>query len=238
MNSGNTALVTGTSSGIGKAIALHLLYKGYKVIGMARNADNCGIQSDRFEPVNMDLADLPVLAQRLPVVAKQYADISALICCAGRGRFGSLEEFSYPQINALMDLNFTSQAYITKAFLPAMKQHGRGDIIFMGSEAALSGEKKGAIYCASKFALRGMAQALRDECSRNGVRVTIINPGMVKTAFFDELSFEPGTNPENYIEAGDVANAVAMVLEARRETVFDEINLSPLKKVIHNKPKL
>jgi 3-hydroxy acid dehydrogenase/malonic semialdehyde reductase len=233
----NTALITGASSGIGRAITLQLLDKGYRVIGLSRTIQQSDIQSERFTPVAVDLADLQALAERLPVLAKEHPDINALICCAGSGRFGSLEEFNYSQISALMDLNFTSQAYVTRAWLPAMKRSGSGDIIYIGSEAALSGEKKGALYCASKFALRGMAQALRDECSRNGVRVTIINPGMVKTAFFDELNFEPGASAENYIEPDDVANAVAMVLDARRETVFDEINLSPLKKVIQNKPK-
>ena len=65
-----------------------------------------------------------------------------------------------------------------------MKKIGKGDVIFIGSEAALNGSRKGTIYCASKFALRGFAQALRDECSKSSIRVTIINPGMVKTGFF------------------------------------------------------
>lgn len=234
-DSNRTALITGVSSGIGKTIALHLLDKSYQVIGLARRADHCGIHSDRYTPINMDLSDLSSLAKRLPALAKQHSDIDALICCAGVGRFGSLEEFAYHQIHSLIDLNFTSQAYVTRALLPNMKQRGRGDIIFLGSEAALSGEKKGALYCASKFAIRGMAQALRDECSRNGVRVTLINPGMVKTAFFDDLKFEPGASPDNYIEPEVLANTIAMVLDSRRETVFDEINLSPLKKVIQNK---
>jgi NADP-dependent 3-hydroxy acid dehydrogenase YdfG len=107
----------------------------------------------------------------------------------------------------------------------------------MGSESALVGGKQGTIYSASKFALRGMAQSLRDECSRNGVRVTVINPGMVKSPFFNTLGFEPGHHDENFIIPEDIANAVQMVLSSRKETVFDEINLSPLKKVIHHKPK-
>ncbi len=113
-----------------------------------------------------------------------------------------------------------------------MKRQGQGNLVFIGSEAALSGSRKGAVYCATKFALRGFAQSLREECSNSGIRSTIVNPGMVKTGFFDNLSFEPGDAEENYILPQDVADAVLTILSARPGTCFDEINLSPLKKVI------
>ncbi|MCK5307276.1 MAG: SDR family oxidoreductase, partial [Zetaproteobacteria bacterium] len=118
------------------------------------------------------------------------------------------------------------------ALLPGMKQRKSGTLIFMGSETALDGAKRGTVYSASKFGLRGLAQSLRLECATSGVRVGIINPGMVKTEFFDQLDFQPGVDPDNYILPEDVAEAVLLVLEARYGTVFDEINLSPQKKVI------
>ena len=108
----------------------------------------------------------------------------------------------------------------------------RGNLVFIGSEAALQGKRKGAIYCASKFALRGFAQALRQECSRSGVAVSLINPGMVQTPFFDRLDFAPGGDETNYILPQDVAQSVAMVLASRAGTVFDEIHLTPLKHVV------
>ena len=167
------------------------------------------------------------------------------MCCACKVQFGSLEEFSYSQIQDLINLNFLSQAFITKAVIPllknksmknkGLKKKGGGDIVFIGSESAISGCRKGAIYCASKFALRGFAQALREECSKSNVRVSIINPGMVKSAFFDDLDILPGDNDVNFIEPDDVAVAVSMVLSTREGTVFDEINLSPLKKVVQIK---
>ena len=134
-----------------------------------------------------------------------------------------------------MDLNFLSQAYLAKAFLPLFKKRNNGDLIFIGSESALKGSRKGAIYCASKFAVRGMAQALREECSRNNVRVTVINPGMVNSAFFDQLDFEPGEDPENYLVPDDVAQAVSYILDSRDLINLDEINLSPLKHVVQKK---
>ncbi len=121
---------------------------------------------------------------------------------------------------------------MTKALLPALKRKTNSDLIFIGSEAALKGSRKGAIYCASKFAIRGFTQALREECGKSNVRVCLINPGMVKTAFFDELAFEPGDHESNAILPEDVAVAVSYVLGSRMQMVIDEINLSPLNKVV------
>ena len=115
-----------------------------------------------------------------------------------------------------------------------MKKRAAGDIVFMGSESARSGGKRGAVYSAAKFGLRGLAQSLRQECAASGIRVSIINPGMVKTAFFDELDFQHGDEVDNYILPEDVASAVLTIIEARAGTVFDEINLSPQKKVIRS----
>ena len=140
---------------------------------------------------------------------------------------GFLEQLSVKDIRLVMDTNLTSQIIVTKAFLPLLKKQGEGDILFMGSEAALKGARQGSIYCASKFAVRGFSQALRDECGKSGVRVTLINPGAVRTPFFEKLQFEPGPAPENAIEPEDISGAISMVLAARQGTVFDEITLSP-----------
>jgi len=230
-----TLLVTGASSGIGQAICKQLISEGHQIIGLARNISKSTFADSSFHAISMELSDIELLPDQFKKIRKEFPAIDGLICCAGRGQFGSLEEFSYAQIRSLMDLNFLSQVYIIKAFLPAIKRIGHGDIIIIGSEAALSGGRKGAIYCASKFALRGFAQALREECARNGIRVTIINPGMVKTGFFNELDFAPGDSEENYILPEDIADAASLVINTRYGTVYDEINLSPQKKVIQPK---
>jgi len=228
----NTALVSGASSGIGAATALLLLAHGYRVIGIARDFSNCSITHEHFKPVCMDLSDLEQLPNRLAVLHKDEPHINSLVCCAGSGRFGSLEEFSYAQINAQINLNLTSHIYLVRALITDIKNFGNGNIVFIGSESALNGGKRGAVYSATKFGLRGLAQSLRQECATNGVRISIINPGMVKTDFFKELDFQHGDATENYILPEDVATAVLTVMEARQGTVFDEINLSPQKKVI------
>ena len=227
-----TILVTGASSGIGHAITTLLLRRGYRVIGLARDFSKAAFDSENFVAISIDLSRLDELAARLEILIQKEPAIDGVILCAGSGRFGSLEEFSHTQIRALIELNLTSPIYLARTLIPGMKQRASGDIIFMGSEAARTGGKRGAVYSAAKFGLRGLAQSLRQECAASGVRVSIVNPGMVKTAFFDELDFQPGDAPDNYILPEDVALAVLAILETRTGTVFDEINLSPQKKVI------
>lgn len=230
-----TIVVTGASSGIGKQTAAQLLEAGFRVVGLARDFSKSGLRSANFQSVALDFTDLAACEHTLKSLAKQITGVTDLVCCAGAGRFGSLEEFSFTQIKKLMDLNFISQAYVVRAFLPQIKQNGRGAIVFVGSEAALAGSRRGSVYCASKFALRGFSQALREECGGSGVRVGIINPGMVKTPFFEDLDFAPADGAQHYIEPQDVAGAILWMLTSRVETVIDEINLSPLKKVIVKK---
>lgn len=235
MKDGRTLLVTGASSGIGRAVAMAMLAKDHTVIGLARDFGKVSFSNVRFHTCEIDLSKLGGLPARLDELRKDYPEISGVVLCAGMGRFGSLEEFSYGQIRALIDLNLVSQVFVTRAFLPSMKRRGSGDLIFIGSEAGLSGGRRGAVYSATKFALRGLTQSLRLECANSGVRVTIVNPGMVKTDFFSELQFEPGEHEDNYILPEDVAETVLNILEMRRGTVIDEINLSPQKRVVQFK---
>jgi len=227
-----TILVTGASSGIGRAIARNLLQQGHHVLGVSRDNAKFIRHMDNFTPVQLDLSRLNDIPEKIRELEQAFPEIDAVIFCAGRGQFGSVEEFSYTQIEDLMTLNFTSNAFLVKALLPALKRKDHGDLIFIGSEAALKGSRKGAMYCASKFALRGFTQALREECGKSNVRVCLINPGMVKTAFFEPLSFEPGDETSNFITPEDVAEAVSYALNSRAQIVIDEINLSPLNKVV------
>ncbi len=227
-----TVLVTGASSGIGRAVAKNLLQQGHTVIGVSRDCRKFTRQMEHFSSVQMDLSQLNELPQKIRQLQQTFPEIDAVVFSAGMGQFGSVEEFSYPQIEALMTINFTSQVFLAKALLPALKCKANSDLIFIGSEAALKGSRKGAIYCASKFAVRGFTQALREECGNSNVRVCLINPGMVKTAFFEQLTFEPGDHESNAISPEDVAAAVSYVIGSRTQIVIDEINLSPLNKVV------
>jgi NADP-dependent 3-hydroxy acid dehydrogenase YdfG len=227
-----TVLVTGASSGIGRAIAKDLLAQGHTVIGCSRDCRKFSQTHANFFCVDMDLHQLQTLPEKAKQILKKHPTLDAAIFAAGYGQFGSLEEFSYPQIESLMAVNFTSAAFLTRALLPSLKQKAHADLIFIGSEAALKGSRKGSIYCASKFALRGFTQALREECATSGVRVGLINPGMVKSQFFDELNFAPGEQRCQHLVPEDVAQAVSYILNTNPQIVIDEINLNPLHKVV------
>ncbi|MEL0586160.1 MAG: SDR family oxidoreductase [Candidatus Thiodiazotropha sp. (ex. Lucinoma kazani)] len=227
-------LVTGASQGIGGAITRHLLSEGHQVIAIGRDFTHWSDQTG-LEKITLDLSDLDSLPHHFGEIARAHTELDGVILNAGSGRFGSLEEFSYQQIRELVDINLLQHLLVARALVPRLKKLGRGDLVIIGSEAALTGGRRGTIYSACKFALRGFAQSLRAECSSNGVRVCLINPGMVDTGFFDNLDFMPGELPENALRPEDIAETVNLVLQAHPGTVFDEINLNPLKKVIQTK---
>ena len=107
-----------------------------------------------------------------------------------------------------------------------------GDIIFIGSEAGLIGAKNGSLYCAAKFGLRGFTESLSKDVASKNIRVSIINPGMVRTNFFENLNFEPAKDKQNAINLEDISSTVVYILNLSRNTIVDEINISPSKKAI------
>lgn len=224
-------LITGASRGIGAAIARNLLRDGGRVTGLSRTAGAL-VAETGYCHMACDFADLDGLPTTLKGVRKKIGNLSGLILNAGVGHFGTLETFSAKQIRDLIDINLTSQILVAREFLPHMKRQKSGDIVIIGSEAALKGGQRGAVYAATKFALRGFAQSLREECAAAGVRITLINPGMVQTDFFEGQNFRPSAAPGCHLLAEDVADAVTFVLASRYGACVDEINLSPQKKVI------
>ncbi len=229
-------VISGTSSGIGLAMARAMLERGHAVLGLVRDAAGDALRHPDYRREQVDMADLDSLQARMAEIPRALEQpVRALVNNAGVGRMGYLEQLSVRDLRRTMDVNFLSHAIVTRAFLPLLKREGRGDIVFIGSAAALRGGRQGSIYCASKFAIRGFAQALREECGKSNVRVSLINPGAARTRFFDDLDFEPGAGEDNAVAPADIAAVLAMVLEARSGTVFDEINLTPLNQVWRKK---
>ena len=225
-------LVTGSSSGIGYEITSNLLDLGAKVIGIARNHDKSNLENKNYIKYSCDVSIHEKLEILLKQILKNHPQINCLISNAGYGNFGPLENYSTLQINKFLSTNLTSHLVITKHLLPHFKRNKMGDIIFIGSEAGLSGAKNGSLYCTAKFGLKGFSEALSKDVVNNNIRVSIINPGMVRTDFFENLNFEPGDSEENAISLKDVSSTVAYILGLSRNTIVDEINLSPSKKAI------
>ncbi|MEM7175063.1 MAG: SDR family oxidoreductase [Chlamydiota bacterium] len=220
-------LITGSSSGIGKAIVDHLLAQGHEVWGLSRRKQQR--HHPQFHPCSLDLTKVSTMRQKDFAV---FDAVDAVIFSAGKGLFGHLEQLSIQHIRDTFELNTLSVIYLIKYLLPGLKKKPSADIIFIGSKAALAGSKQGSIYCATKFALRGFAQSLRLECASTQVRVAIIQPGMVRTPFFDTLSFEPEVGEMHALDPKEVAHTVQLILSTQRETIFDEIVLSPQKQSV------
>ena len=224
-------LITGVSTGIGAAIAKRVLADGGEVVGLGRHAPQW-TEDPRLQFMPLDLSDLAETERALQNLKRTAPSFDVVISNAGAGLFGQLESLKTSDICASIDLNLTAHLLLARALLPGMKTAGRGTFVFMGSEAALQGAKNGAVYCAAKFGLRGLAQSLRADCARSGVRVSIVHPGMVKTNFFDDLWFRPGDAEGQALEPTDVADVVIGLCNASPGTNIEEITLSPQVKSV------
>ena len=225
-------LVTGSSDGIGRSITLSLLKSGAKVIGLARNHSKFNPETKNYIKYKTDFSNEEILLNTIAKIIKDHKDLDCLVSNAGFGKFGTLETFSTKEINDFIFTNLTSHMILTNKILPHLKKIRKGNIIFIGSDSALKGGKNGSLYSAAKFGLRGFSQSIREEsCSKN-IHVSLINPGMVRTSFFNNLDFMPGEDKSNAIEPDDIGKIIIDILSTRNGSVIEEINLSPLKKVI------
>ena len=232
-----TIIVTGSSSGIGQAITKRFLSAGATVIGLARKHHQVYALSDKYQTFEFDMAQLKNIPDFIQSILISHPKLDGFVSSAGSGLFDNLENLSLEQISSYINTNLISQIAMTKYLIPHFKSKKQGDIVFIGSEAALKGAKKSSLYSAAKFGLRGFSQSLREECSSSNVRVSIVNPGMVRTPFFRDLTFNPGDDPENAIEPEDLAEIVYTIFAMRPGTLIDEVNVTPQKKVVNHGPK-
>jgi short-subunit dehydrogenase len=173
-------LITGTSSGIGKAIAEHLTDKGHKVIGTSRKKE---VFNPKFETLTLDVTiDKSVEEASLKAIEK-LTKIDVLINNAGYGVFGPIEKTSMDEAKQQFETNYFGVLRMINAVIPHMKKNGGGLIINISSMGGLIGLPFQGHYSASKFALEGLLEALRLELSPFNITVVNINPGDFKTSF-------------------------------------------------------
>jgi NADP-dependent 3-hydroxy acid dehydrogenase YdfG len=228
-------LVTGCNRGIGLATTQSLIEQGMQVIGLGLQEESTLKESDDFTYIACDLNNLKQLTSTFKNIISTYPDLDAVIANAGIGSFGHLEQTSDEEILHTVNINLTSQILLAKAFTPHLKTLGRGDFIFVGSVAGIHPGKKGSLYCATKAGLHALSKALREECSSKNVRVMLVQPGMTRTNFYDQLHFEPGDAIEHALEPLDVAHLIVTLLAMPKHVVIDEVTATPLKKVIQFK---
>ena len=225
-------LVTGASSGIGKSIALKLLKHNFTVIGISRTHT---IKNRGYIHYSQDISNLKEFSRILEEIKKEHKNINGVVSNAGEGAFNKLENLSDSQIFNFFNLNLISHIILAKKMIVNMKKRKGGIFIFIGSEASKIGGTQGTLYTSAKHALYGFVKSFTKEANKSSVRATIINPGMVRTNFFNSLGFEPGITKENAIDANDIAKVVYFLCESSQYINFTDINVDPIKKVVIRK---
>jgi short-subunit dehydrogenase len=217
MITGWNALVTGGSSGIGAAIAGSLAAAGCRVVVLGRDPDRLD-ELARRTGAHALVADLSS-ADGLARAAEATADVDLLVHSAGQGWAGELTAMAAPDIDALVTLNLTAPMHLTRAALPGMRARGRGQVVFVASIAAV-GVGGEAVYAATKAGLRTFAASIRLEVANEGIGVTTLLPGAVRTPFFDHRGQPYERRFPRQVEPGAVASALLAAMERRQAEVF------------------
>jgi NAD(P)-dependent dehydrogenase (short-subunit alcohol dehydrogenase family) len=219
---GKTAVVTGSSSGIGLHTALALLERGAEVCGLSRRSTD--IANPRFRWLQTDVTEEDAIDRAFDAVFEQHGHVDVLVNNAGFGFFCDIEQLDPAEWRRLMDTNLTAAFLCTRRVVPVMKSLHTGMIVNVGSVAGKRGIKGGSAYCASKFAINGFSESLMEELREFGIRVSCINPGSVHTEFFDHA----GMQPKKYMEPTDIARLIVLLIELPDGMLPDQITVRPL----------
>jgi NAD(P)-dependent dehydrogenase (short-subunit alcohol dehydrogenase family) len=232
---GRFALVTGASSGIGRAVALALGDAGARVVAVGRDrgrlqelADVADAGGSSLDPVACDLTrdtDIRMLAAR---VAEATSALDILVSCAGAIDFGTVEDAPIEQLDRLVRTNLRAPYLLTQTLLPLLRQ-ARGHVIFVNSSAGVRPSAGAAAYGATKHALRGLADALRDEVNPSGVRVTSLYPGRTRTPLQAAVyRWEGRDGPlDDLLEPADVASVVIAVIALPPTAEVTDLHIRP-----------
>ncbi|WP_342439668.1 SDR family oxidoreductase [Paenibacillus sp. FSL L8-0436] len=184
------ALITGTSSGFGMLSALTLAEKGYQVIASMRDlsrkdelvqqAEQAGVLG-RIHLLTMDVTDTASIESAVSEIIEQFGRLDVLVNNAGFAVGGFMEEVSMEEWRRQMDTNFFGLVEVTKNIIPLMRKQQTGTIINVSSVSGRFGFPGYAPYAASKFAVEGFSESLRQELSSFGIRVVLVEPGSFRT---------------------------------------------------------
>ena len=223
---GKTAVITGSSRGIGAALARMLHARGVKLGLASRSGDDLGLAGAVAQPC--DVRDLDALTSLCAATAQAFGGIDIVVANAGVGAYGPFLDLSREHLDEMLDVNLKGTLYAIRAALPHML--GRdGDVITLASEAGRRGLPNEAVYCASKFGQVGFTRALDHELREHGIRCTNICPGGVATDF--ALDENRGRTPDalpGMMTAEDVAEVVVFALERPRHLRMLETALRPM----------
>ena len=222
---GKLIIITGASKGIGLATAKMLLEQGAVVIAWSRSIPN--IQHNNFHFFEADVQSLESVSQAFrETTAKLGNNIFGLVNNAGLGISGKLEEMAVEDWHTMFKTNVNGIFYCTRLILPELKRQETGHIINISSIAGLTGVEEMSGYSATKFAVRGISQALLKEVRNFGVKVTCVFPGSVQTHFFDSIGSV--TAHENMMQPEDIASTILHILTSPPNYLHAEIEVRPL----------
>lgn len=193
------ALVTGASSGIGRATAIALQSAGFRVFGTSRRAAK---NSDGLTMLACDVTDDASVRKLVDDVLAEAGRIDLLVNNAGMGLFGGAEESSMVQAQALFDVNVFGVLRVTNAVLPIMRRQGKGRIVNLSSVQGFIPAPFFALYASTKHAIEGYSESLDHELRPFGIRVALVEPAYTRTSFEDNLA-----RPDQLLDIYDAARA-------------------------------
>jgi 3-oxoacyl-[acyl-carrier protein] reductase len=231
----SVVIITGASSGVGKATALALARRGARLVLGARSSQELQAvaievseRGGEAEPVVADVrveTDAQALAAR---ALAAFGRIDALVNNAGIGGSGAVETLPLETWRACLDTNLTGPFLCSRAVIPAMRRQQSGHIIMIASGAGKRGYGGMAAYSASKFGLIGLAESLADELGDDHIKVCTITPGSILTDFSGARGPRPGAK---YLYPEDIAEAIVFLLEQSERAWTQELNLWPFREV-------
>lgn len=253
---GSWALVTGASAGIGRAIAQALAARGVNLLVNARREKRllelkkelCAQHGVRVEPLVFDIRDLKQSESALKARAEVVSEVSILVNNAGLGKgMGPMYEASIDDWEQMIDTNIKGLLYMPRFILPNMVKRNAGHIVNIGSVGGRWTLSGGVVYCATKFAVRAITDGLRMDLMGKKIRVTNIEPGMVKTEFSlvrlgDEAKVKATYEGFKPLQPEDISEAVIWCLDRPSHVNIQELVIFPTDQVgvgqmyIHREP--
>ena len=224
----NNVLVTGSSAGIGLAIAQHFENSGHRVFKTGRRE----IPDSGANYFRADLKNSNEIAELYEAAFRYLGGIDILVNNAGEYLHREIERMAIGEITGMMSLNLIAPYYMTSLVVPGMKNRGRGRIINIGSISGSVGEGHASLYSATKAGLMGMTKALALELAPYGITVNTINPGWVKTdlvehaGIFNEAEVLDTIPQRRFIEPIEIAKMIEyLVSDGARGVTGQSINL-------------
>ncbi|MCX7877882.1 MAG: SDR family oxidoreductase [Ignavibacteria bacterium] len=229
------ALITGAGKGIGRAVAELFLKEGAETVFITRNKEDIELfrsehksYEDKVLYLSGDISREQTITLIKDETLKRYGKIDILVNNAGFGVFDLFIDSKLEDFDSMFGTNVRAVYMLTKAFLPSMIQENQGTIINISSIAGKKGIANASIYCATKFALNGMSQALMEEVRKYNIRVVVISPGSVNTNFFNPRSkMSLLASEDSVLQAHDVAEACLFVASLPQGATVSELEIRP-----------